>query len=103
MENFYIMRDQGPLAAIPYPIRLFIGWMVYSKITRTLNGQGTGRYTAAELKSLRQEAWNSLDDLVAETPNRGGHGIQWILGGENPTEADACLYGFLAASLTSSA
>jgi hypothetical protein len=102
MENFYVMRDQGPLATIPYPIRLFVGWMVHSKISRTLYGQGTGRYTTAELRSLRQEAWTSLDELVAETPGRG-HGPHWILGGENPTEADACLHGFLASSLTSPA
>lgn len=103
MEHFYVMRDQGPLTAIPYPIRLFVGWIVYSKISRTLHGQGTGRHTTAELKSLRLEAWSSLDDLLADTPNRGHHGIHWILGGENPTEADACLYGFLATSLTSPA
>jgi hypothetical protein len=101
MENFYVMRDQGPLAAIPYPMRFFIGWMVHSKISRSLYGQGTGRYTAAELNSLRQEAWTSLDELVAKNTDRSG--IHWILGGQNPTEADACLYGFLASTLTSSA
>lgn len=102
MENFYVMRDQGPLASIPYPIRLFVGWMVHSKISRTLYGQGTGRYTVAELNSLKKEAWTSLDELVADSPGRG-RGLHWILGDQNPTEADACLYGFLASSLTSPA
>jgi hypothetical protein len=103
MENFYVMRDEGPLATIPYPIRIFVGMIVHSKITRTLYGQGTGRYSPAELKSLRQEAWTSLDELLADQASDGSHGIHWVLGGKNPTEADASLYGFLAASLTSSA
>ena len=94
------MRDVGPLATIPYPMRILIGYIVHSKITRTLHGQGVGRYTSEELSSLRQEAWSSLDDLLAEHSNVNGR-APWILGGKYPTEADACLYGFLAASLTS--
>jgi hypothetical protein len=89
------MRDQGPLHTIPYPIRLLVGYIVHSKITRTMYGQGTGRYSAEELDVLRGEAWTSLDDLVAQSKSR------WVLGGEEPTEADATLFGFLAATMTS--
>jgi hypothetical protein len=105
MEHFYVMRDQGPLSGIPYPMRLLVGWIVHSTITRTLHGQGTGRYSPAELKSLRLEAWTALDELVAAAaPKRAGSkGISWVLGGQNPTDADACLFGFLAASLATPA
>jgi len=89
------MRDQGPLSPIPYPIRYFVGLIVHSKILRTMHGQGTGRYTPAELAELQEEAWGSLNEMVGEN--------SWVLGGEKPTEADACLYGFLASSMTSPA
>jgi len=95
LEDFYVMRDQGPLHTIPYPIRILVGYIVHSKITRTMHGQGTGRYSAEELAVLREEAWTSLDELVAGSASR------WILGGEEPSEADATLFGFLAATMTS--
>jgi len=44
---------------------------------------------------LREEAWTSLDALVAGSKSR------WVLGGGDPTEADATLFGFLAAAMTS--
>lgn len=85
------MRDFGPLSTIPYLPRLLVGQIVYGKITRTLHGQGTGRYSPAEIAALRLETWAAVDALVGEG---------WLLGGEGPTEADACLFGFLAALLT---
>src|SRR5436190_2040948 len=102
MENYYVMRDQGPLSGISYPMRIFIGWIVHYKISQRLHGQGTGRYTSEEFYSLREEAWTALDKLVAEIPFREG-APHWILGGKNPTEADACLYGFLVSALISPA
>ncbi|KFY47046.1 hypothetical protein V494_00221 [Pseudogymnoascus sp. VKM F-4513 (FW-928)] len=96
ISNFYTMRDVGPLSTIPYIPRIIIGQIVYGKITRTLHGQGTGRYSPAEIAALRLETWTAVDALV-------GDGERWLLGGERPTEADASLFGFLASSLTASA
>ncbi|KFZ12560.1 hypothetical protein V502_07042 [Pseudogymnoascus sp. VKM F-4520 (FW-2644)] len=91
ITNFYIMRDQGPLSTIPYLPRLIIGQIVYRKALRTLHLQGMGRYSPAEISALRLETWTALNALVGEG---------WVLGGEGPTDADACLFGFLASSLT---
>ncbi|ELR10040.1 hypothetical protein GMDG_04445 [Pseudogymnoascus destructans 20631-21] len=77
IPNFYTMRDQGPLSTIPYLPRIIIGQIVYGKITRTLHGQGTGRYSPAEITTLKLETWTALDVLVAEG---------WVLGGG----ADGC-------------
>ena len=103
IENFYVMRDVGPLSGIPYPVRILVGYLAHSKLVRTLHGQGTGRYSKEELTSLRREAWSSLDDLAAEASRSSGKGPKWILGGEKPTEADACLHGFVASTLSSPA
>jgi len=67
MENFYAMRDVGPLSPIPFPIRYFVGLIVYSKISRTLHGQGTGRYSVEEIAVLREEAWSALNDIVGKS------------------------------------
>ncbi|OBT44859.1 hypothetical protein VE00_04998 [Pseudogymnoascus sp. WSF 3629] len=94
ITNFYTMRDIGPLSTIPYLPRLIIGQIVYSKTIRTLHGQGTGRYSPAEIAALRLETWTVLDGMVGEG---------WVLGGRGPTDVDACLFGFLVSSLTASA
>lgn len=85
------MRDQGPLHTIPYLPRLLIGQIAYGKVMRTLHGQGTGRYSPAEIAALKLETWTALDALVENG---------WVLGRKGPTDVDACLFGFLAASLT---
>lgn len=94
------MRDQGPLSPIPYPIRIFVGMIAYSTVSKALYGQGTARYSDEERESLRAEGWSSLDQLLAAN-TQAVKGIPWLLGGSSPTEADATLYGFLAASLIS--
>ncbi|ELR09849.1 hypothetical protein VC83_06505 [Pseudogymnoascus destructans] len=94
ITNFYTMRDIGPLSTIPCLPRLIIGQIVYSKITRTLHGQGTGRYSPAEIAALRLETWMAPHALVGEG---------WVLGLDGPTDVDAFLFGFLVSSLTASA
>ena len=103
------MRDIGPLSVIPYPIRILVGYLAYSKVTKTLHGQGIGRYNDEEYSSLYRETWESLDALVAaKTQSPASRAkmktkestFSWILGGEKPTEADACLFGFLAGVMT---
>lgn len=100
------MRDEGPLATIPYPIRVLIGIIVYRKNSQALSGQGAGRHSEDELDLLRSEAWDAINGLVSAKRPKARRNILnnsspfWALGGEHPTELDAALFGFLAAVLT---
>jgi hypothetical protein len=105
-DNYHAMRD-GVLAAIPYPVRLIVGNLAYRAVMAGLNAQGTGRYSAEELRELKREAWESLDAILAESRRNsaaaGGDKPFWVLGRAEPTEADATVYGFVAASLVCTA
>ncbi len=59
-----------------------------------------------------EEAWGAINDfLIANRVQGGGkraqgedtQAVRWVLGTEGPTEADASLYGLLAAILVASA
>ncbi|RAO68828.1 uncharacterized protein BHQ10_004840 [Talaromyces amestolkiae] len=99
-ENYYTMRD-GVMAAIPYPIRVIVGYLAWRKNNAGLHSQGTGRFSAEEIHSFRDKIWHSLDDLLAESRHKSlsGQKLFWALGGEGPTEADTSLYGFVIAGL----
>lgn len=96
------MRDHV-FQALPYPVRVVIGIMVYRGTVSTLHGQGTGRYTAEEIAAFRQEIWEAVNDLLLASRAKAGKASSerpfWILGGENPTEADATLFGFIVSVL----
>ncbi|KAL2824163.1 hypothetical protein BDW59DRAFT_89041 [Aspergillus cavernicola] len=106
IENYYTMRDHV-LSAIPYPIRILVGNIAYRGTVRTLHGQGTGRYTADEIRLFRREVWEAVNDLLvaskakrSTTPSSSDRERPfWILGGEEPTEADTTVYGFVVSSL----
>jgi hypothetical protein len=77
-----------------------------------LHGQGVGRYTAEEARALKLEVWEEFEGLLRESRFKagaggggggGGKAPFWVLGGEEPTEADATVYGFLVASLVCTA
>ena len=73
--------------------------MIYRKQVATLHGQGTGRYSDEEVSAMRRECWQSIEDLLAEsmkTSRRNGNakGPFWAIGGDEPTEVDATLFGF---------
>ncbi|KAL8791159.1 MAG: hypothetical protein Q9195_005998 [Heterodermia aff. obscurata] len=59
MDNYYPMRNHI-LQSLPYPLRVLVGWWIYRRIVQTLYGQGTGRYTPAEIAGLRREIWVRL-------------------------------------------
>ncbi|KAL3468206.1 hypothetical protein BJX64DRAFT_283085 [Aspergillus heterothallicus] len=107
-QNYYTMRDHA-LSAIPYAIRIIVGLLIYRGTVQTLHGQGTGRYTEEEIQEFRIEAWNAVNDLlVASKAKANGHGSDgkgpfWILGVDQPTEADATLFGFVVSGLVSTA
>ncbi|KAH6884207.1 hypothetical protein B0T10DRAFT_493744 [Thelonectria olida] len=99
-DNYETMRN-GALGAIPYPIRLLVGLLAYRSMVTTLHGQGTGRYTNEEITSFKQEAWESINALLAESRANAGRPTKpfWILGGPEPTEADSTVYGFVTSAL----
>ncbi|KAL4871249.1 hypothetical protein BDV12DRAFT_194612 [Aspergillus spectabilis] len=102
-QNYHTMRDHV-LSAVPYPIRILIGLFIYRSTVRTLHGQGTGRYSSDEIHEFRVEAWEAVNALLvaAKKKYQGTEkdgGLFWVLGGEEPTEADATLFGFVVSGL----
>ena len=104
-QNYYTMRDHV-LWALPWPVRAFVGSMIYRSTVSTLHGQGTGRFSAEEIGRFRREIWASFADLVLEsqskTRNKSGSDKDepfWVLGGPEPTEVDAALFGFVVSTL----
>lgn len=91
------------MASIPYPIQLLVGLLAYNKITATLNGQGTGLLTSEEVDNFQREAWETINTQLSEVrlraAERNGNAPFWILGGDQPTEADATLMGFIVSTL----
>ena len=105
VDNYYEMRDRGALTAIPYPMRVVIGAMVYRSVASMLNGQGTGRYSADEVRAFKTEIWATINGLLIESRNKASDSKTpfWALGLENPTELDATLFGAVASTLVSTA
>ncbi|OTA58347.1 hypothetical protein K449DRAFT_354577 [Hypoxylon sp. EC38] len=101
IQNYYTMRDHI-LEAIPYPIRVAVGLLIYRNNKSMLHGQGTGRFTAEEIAMFRHEIWEGLNELlvVSQSISSGSNKDPfWVLGGEHPTEADTCLFGFTVSAL----
>lgn len=99
-DHYYVMRDSA-LGAIPWPMRVLIGLIAYRQVSTMLYGQGTGRYSHEEVAVFKHEAWEAVNQLLTEA-RRGAsrHHPFWVLGGKEPTEADATLFGFVAAAMT---
>lgn len=104
VDNYYTMRDYA-LGAIPYPLRVVVGLLAYRRVVATLHGQGTGRFTNDELRGAKSEIWESIDGLLqaSRRASAGDDGPFWVLGGEEPTEADTTLFGFVVSVLISTA
>jgi hypothetical protein len=100
------MRDHV-LWPIPWAVRVLVGSMVYKKTVAMLQGQGTGRFSAEEIAQFRREIWESFADLLLDGKTKAGKDKDkdeddtpfWLLGGLEPTEADAALFGFVASTL----
>ncbi|KAJ5908328.1 hypothetical protein N7495_001010 [Penicillium taxi] len=99
IHNYYTMRSKV-LAAVPWPLQLLVGYMVYNKMVRTLQGQGTGKFTDEEIESLCKNIYEALNGHVtnAQVLNREKEGPFWLWG-DSPSEADTVLFGFLAGTL----
>ena len=100
IQNFYIMRPKV-LSAFPYPLQVFVGLIIYRKMRQALDGQGTLRFSPDEIGSFKREIWESINELlsVSKKQQRIGGTPFWMLGGEEPTEADTTLFGFVSAAL----
>ena len=75
-----------------------------------LDGQGTLRFSAEEIDVFRREGWGSVNELLRVAKNRqqdGGKGDDgkpfWIMGREEPTEADTTVFGFVSSLLVNEA
>lgn len=101
--NYYTMRDHI-LSTLSWPMRFLVGNLIYRGTVKKLDGQGTGRYTADEIEAFRQEIWESINALLVAS-ERGSRRPRpfWVLGGEQPTEADATLFGFIVSVLVCTA
>ncbi|KAI0203639.1 hypothetical protein F4808DRAFT_26057 [Astrocystis sublimbata] len=93
---------------IPWAIRVLVGNLAYRNTVATLHGQGTGRFTPDEIAAFRREIWESFSDLLLESrtktrseaaTTKTGPEPFWVLGGPQPTEADASLFGFVSSAL----
>lgn len=99
-DNYTAMRD-CILAAVPWPVRAVLGLFLYRGITRTLHGQGTGRFTDDEIAVFKKEVWVSIDALLKEARSKSPDSKEpfWVLGGERPTESDAIVFASVATAL----
>ncbi|KAK4940983.1 hypothetical protein LTR10_019027 [Elasticomyces elasticus] len=101
IDNFYVQRDMA-LGSMPYPVRIMVGYLIHRSITHTLHGQGVGRLTNEEIRMLKTEIWQSLDDILKVRLRQATTGEPvWCLGDTAPTEADATLFGFVVSVLVS--
>jgi len=96
------MRGQV-LAALPYPMQVLIGLLAYRGVSRTLQGQGTMRFSTEEIRSFRKHIWENVNALIVASKKkagtRAGDEVFWLWGGKGPSEADTTLFGFIATGL----
>lgn len=98
-KQYYKMRDHA-LWAIPYPMRVLIGILAYRGNVRKLHDIGVARYTDAERHEIVKEGWGGINDMLEESKRKAGDKqCFWILGGIDPTEADATVFGFATSIL----
>ncbi|KAF2676409.1 hypothetical protein K458DRAFT_322126 [Lentithecium fluviatile CBS 122367] len=99
IKNYYTMRDHV-LWSMPYPMRVIIGILAYRGNVRKLHDQGTGRFTDAEIRALIREVWEGISGMLEDSMRKAkDRDCFWILGGNEPTEADATVFGFIASVL----
>lgn len=95
------MRDHI-LWSAPYPVRVIVGLIIHRNAVATLHGQGAGRFTPEEIAQFRHEIWESFSDLLRASKAKmetGNENPFWALGGNDPTEADCVLFGFIVSVL----
>lgn len=110
-DNYAEMRAHV-LAHVPWPLDLVAGWLARRAVLGGLYQQGTGRLADGEVRLLAEEAWDGVNALLTESVKAASRRRRrtndddapfWVLGGDEPTEADATLYGFIAGALVCTA
>lgn len=101
MDHYYIMRDYA-MAPIPWAIRVLIGQLAHRGHKAMLYGQGTLRLSDDEIRASKHEIWASINGVLAGV--RAAAGAEkarpfWFLGGEQPTEVDTAVFGFIVSVL----
>lgn len=91
-------------------MRVLIGQIVYRSHKAMLYGQGTLRLSDEEIRASKREIWDSINGvLVAVRSSRAAGSSDsktrpfWFLGGDDPTEVDTTLFGFIVSVLLSTA
>lgn len=100
VKNYYTMRDHV-LWSIPYPLRIVIGLLAYRGNVKKLHDIGISRFTDPEIRGFVKEIWESINSMLEDSKRKakGGEDCFWVLGGEEPTEADATVFGFVVSAL----
>ncbi len=105
-QNYYTMRLKV-LGALPYVMQVLVGQLAYRKMTATLWGQGTARFTPEEITKFKTEVWENINALLTVSSMKRGSsgpdGMFFLLGGKGPTDADTTLFGFIASGLVCAA
>jgi hypothetical protein len=97
--NYYVHRDKI-LGSKPLFVRWVLGLIIHRKIANTVYLQGVGRYSDGEAAMLVKEIWMSIDGMLVERRKLAKSGEPfWCLGGTQPTEVDASLFGFITSGL----
>ncbi|KAK3357896.1 hypothetical protein B0T25DRAFT_451861 [Lasiosphaeria hispida] len=96
VDNYYKMRA-GALWAVPWALRALVGLLASRQVVAVLFGQGTGRFDKEEVNGFKREVWEGVEGLLREARTEAGP--FWVLGGAQPTEGDAVVYGFVIAAL----
>jgi hypothetical protein len=93
------------LAALPFPVQVVVGLLIHRGVVRTLHGQGVWRYTPEERDTFRGEVWQAMSVLLIDSRGKRGGSEEpfWLAGGNEPTEVDATLFGFIASCLVCAA
>lgn len=83
-------------------MQVIVGLLAHRKVMATLHGQGTSRFSGAEISSFRENIWNKINALLGESMaklRKPSGSPFWVLGRPGPSEADAVLFGFIVGAL----
>lgn len=99
IQNYYVMRDHA-MWSIPYPMRIVIGLLAYRANVSKMYEQGCGRFSDEETRDMVRDMWSGVSGMLEESRRKArGDECFWVLGGREPTEADATLFGFVVSNL----
>ena len=78
-----------------------MGVLAHRGVMQTLHGQGTARFSTEEISSFRRRIWENINALLVASRAKRTEtdALFWVLGGNGPSEADATLFGFVAAAM----